>query len=148
MKMDGWAVLTNLSKSWPTMPASTRAVKFFSSIHRMRFCQRPNNMTEKVMKHCVQYMCFMSYSISKILMNAGCFIHPRWKCSLQDFSRKCYARPWLTAGINNAFSSGPCKQSHDSLLRIVENCLPGLMVTCLRINVCRGPLGRRQFTQG
>lgn len=35
--MDGWGTLTNLSKSWPTMPASTWAVKFFSSIHRMRF---------------------------------------------------------------------------------------------------------------
>lgn len=37
---NGWGALTNLSKSWPTMPASTRAVKFFSSIHRIRFCER------------------------------------------------------------------------------------------------------------
>lgn len=35
--VSAWEILTNLSKSWPTMPASTWAVRFFSSIHSMRF---------------------------------------------------------------------------------------------------------------
>lgn len=31
------------------------------------------------------------------------------------------------------------------MLTMVENCLPSLMVTCLRRNVCSGPLGKTVF---
>lgn len=62
---------------------------------------------------------------------------PTWWGS-HNFRGK-YSPP--SSNITNGFSCSPCKQPQDSLPSMVENC-PSTS-KCLRINVCRGPWGRR-----
>lgn len=80
----------------------------------------------------IQSESFMSYSLTEMLsFDTGSRI------LVETVVYHHVSQPTLT----NASDSRPRQQSHDSLLTIVENCLPSSLVTCLRINVHRGPLG-------